>query len=1273
MAIEAPEQRQGQVEIQGNPNVAGRRVSLAAIDKIISLQPRDPDYPLDGSFESNYIGSNDYELKYTIAIALIEDGRYKNLRSLYQRFIRNGDQVDPHVSQLRDKLKLLATVTLVQSGEVKSDSPEAQEAEEQTLRFVDQNQQLRKLRPYLPIHIMGAITNVALYADLTDKQKREKLRSFTTRALLRPYLGDLLIQRPLGDIDFKDLVLLIPEEIFESRDAVVSNLIQNYFTTQAMQLFAADEAEGFARLQATINQEPSVVKRQFFEQIQQEFKEVANVCIPDKFKPTVKGWFTPISPMPLFRQKYFVHEFLKTKRKLLNGDTGATKTACAYLAMETTGAQRVTIIGPARARNTWPREAEKIFKEDSKPDVFAVRSAADLDNPRIESAPYVYIGSELLARAWNDSALYNRIKVAFDKRQTDGIILDESDEFRHKDTQGSKMLIDLITKMKSGIPMVALTATPISSSLEDLDITMALLYPDRFAMPQKYDGKKKTTFSVQALRDPNVAFSLLFGEKLMIQWNLEDLFGDRTPRLEYKRQPTPMRPAQQVIYEWCSELKLGTLAKIILLRSALFNPELIKRTVKESGLIPQSVYDQQQLGERLYELYDAYLNWTSEKDPAIPNESFSADWIAKFGERNLILQCFFDESLVDGIDSLVRRYPDIEKNWQSARALSGKYLALREFLESRVVKNGGRYTSSEKIFIVSPYHKQGVTRWLEDPQIKGEDLADNAWSLYEYIRSQWLPGLPRELAGNLDGSRSFDFRDREASLWREYGDRSLIEVASMKAVYESMDWAISDNPSTQGIEKMNVIFLGWPFGFDEFKQMTGRFLRPGQSKPVDIFVYESEGTIDQGLFEIVHMKDLLIQMVLAGAELSQEDQEFFRRSTMARRILLVEPNAGQAFLQSVVRRLRGAGEQESAAELSKTKDGQSFFELFAQVYFDEGRDEFRIVGNNAELMKNIILRSRPRRVLSIGAGSCLFARKMIQSGSEAEIDNLDMNEAILRLAKERYPEIGQVIKGPASNLDLRSETYDSIDCSFMLPWSKLLNGADGSPNELERVKIFLEMNRVLKTGGTAVLSLPDSSFDAETFVRFARTLETHFGFAILTPSGMSFATEVKPDKRIGWVITLQKVGFPNLSGINTSDLVLLTDERTIISKYKGERNGKPTIVKVDYPIFSSKQFEVYNPLTGETSTVDSPTLEEDLYQSPRDRVYQLKAVMNDIQRDRWTLLRRRLERELDRKYEDAEDLLAGIIFRRGFQRLSVWDEVIERILHADINRLLRNS
>lgn len=276
--------------------------------------------------------------------------------------------------------------------------------------------------------------------------------------------------------------------------------------------------------------------------------------------------------------------------------------------------------------------------------------------------------------------------------------------------------------------------------------------------------------------------------------------------------------------------------------------------------------------------------------------------------------------------------------------------------------------------------------------------------------------------------------------------------------------------------------------------------------------------------------------------------------------------------------------------------------------------------------------------------------------------------------KEKFPEIGQLITGLASDLKLPSETYDSADCSFVLPWSKLLSvdgNHENNPTELERVKILMEINRILKTGGMAVLSFPEISFDPDTFAKFTKSLEAHFGFNVLDPSGISYATEVTPHRRIGWIITLQKQGYPNFSGINCSHLTFLSDARTSVSKYKGEKDRGIQTIYVDYPIFSSKKFKVINPLTNQASNADSPTLEEDLYQSPRDRVDQLKTIMDDLKREKWNSLRRRIERELNRGYEDAEDLLAGMIFRRGFQRLA-WDEIIERILHSDINRLLRN-
>ena len=690
-------------------------ISQEVLEKIIALPSTDPDYPLEGSFEANFRSSNSFELKYVIARALITDGRYPNISALTRSFVPTGTPIEPEVKDLKGRLQLL----LVKEDRVGPFSDEAKEAEDAVLKYVDRNALLNKLRGILPIHVMGAITNALLFEDVTDEKKQEKLRSFTTRALLRPYLGDILVQRPQGELDFRDLVILVPDKVFKSGDTATAGIVRDYFISQAMKLFIDGEEAGFRRLNDSILLEHSPAKIPFLQAVESEFHEIDNVNIPPVFQPFVEGWFADKSPMPLFRQKYFVWEFLKNRRSFLNGDTGATKTACAYLAMESIGAQRVTIFGPAKARNTWPREAEKIFLEEDKPDVFTIRAAKDLEDPRVESTKYLYVGSELMGNAWNNPELYNRIKVALiDRRQTDGIIFDESDEFRHGGTGCTKMLVDMVKKMQEAysqrnpfeMPSIALTGTPISSSLEDMDITMALLYPDRFTLPrEKIDGK--FPFSIQALRDPKIAYFLLHGEKLMIQWSLDDLFGERAPRLpENPRTPIPMFPYQNVIYEWVAGLQqLGTLAKTRLLRSVLMNPELIKRVSKERGLIPQPSFDDEGLVNKLSELHQTWARWLVEKDPQIPDEPFSADWIAKFGERDLLLQCFFDERLVDGIDSLARRHPEISRDWYSMEAVSGKYLALKRFLEERIHRNGEGYETNEKIFIVSPYHKRGIT------------------------------------------------------------------------------------------------------------------------------------------------------------------------------------------------------------------------------------------------------------------------------------------------------------------------------------------------------------------------------------------------------------------------------------------------------------------------------------------------------------------------------------------------------------------------------------
>ncbi len=1256
------------------------RIDPAAINRFCE----DFDLPeLEHPFERDYQISENYEKKFILAEALIEDGRYlvRDPGFLVRHFVPKGKEVTAEARELRDVLHF----KLIEKGVIPEyKSQEEDQAQDAFLRAIQHDEELRNLGGVLPLPVFEIATRVRLWGNITDEEKLRKIRSFAMGALLRDELGAITVQMPIGEIDLRDIVLQFPEQVFKDTNYITSNIVRHYFTKQTLRLFINGEEEGFRRLHELVETEPSEAKKEFFSQLEQEFQQVKFTPIPNVFVDSIDIGDLAPSPMPLFMHKFLIDRFLRSRRKLWNGGTRATKTATFYQAVETIGAKKTVVFGPAKARNTWPREAGKLYKEGKKPDVFAVRSKYDLDNSRIETAQVVFIGAEFLGRAWGDQELHQKIKEAISRRKVDMVGLDESHEFRNQKAGCSLMLMELMDDIRDNyrqdqlleFPVIALTATPISTGLENVDITMAILYPERFVLPGKYEAGK-TTFSVQALRDPMIAFSLLYGEQLMDQWDVYDLFGERIPHPEYERVKVEMSPSQRVIYEWVRALPVNALAKIRLLRSVLLNPELIKKNIEEKGLAPE-VAPVGILKQQLQDLHHQWLDWIFEKDNRIPDELFSADWIAKYGGGELLLQSFFSTELSSGINTLAESIPDVANDWVKPIAVSPKYEFLMKFLQERVAldPNGQvteGFTPTERVFITVPYHRRGITRWIDDPNLKPEELDDNAWSLYEYMLTEWLPGLPSNMAITIDASRSFAARDRIAQLWRETEGEYAFVVSTMDTINESMDWAPRDTEENQNITTVNAISTHYPFTAEEFDQWAGRFIHPAMGKATRHLIVETEESFDTNSYDLVRLRSLIMQMTLAAVPFREQDREFYRASTTAKRIILTEPNVGQAFLRDVLRRLKGRGSQEAMAELSKNKNGRSGLELFAEFYMDDGRDEFRIQGNNNEMEKNIVLPFQPRKILSVGAGSCLFARKLRQAGYAGEIDNVDMNGVILRMAQERYPEIGTIRADFAESLSAPSDYYDLIEHGFVGPWTKRIDHKEKQPlNEVERVKYELEANRVLKLGGIRIETFPESAFDEETFKNRIQALTEHFGFRVIEPSGMSYATDLTPTRRIGWVITAQKVGVPNLSGLDLRALTFLSDERTKVSEPKEKRNGDPTVIRIDYPIFSSREFTVVNPLTQETSPVNP--IEDRPFESSRDLVNKIKDNLTLSQREKWNALRRDIERGIGRNYENSEEILAGIIHRRGGERLQDWDsfDIIRRV-NSDVIRFIRRN
>jgi len=175
-------------------------------------------------------------------------------------------------------------------------------------------------------------------------------------------------------------------------------------------------------------------------------------------------------------------------------------------------------------------------------------------------------------------------------------------------------------------------------------------------------------------------------------------------------------------------------------------------------------------------------------------------------------------------------------------------------------------------------------------------------------------------------------------------------------------------------------------------------------------------------------------------------------------------------------------------------------------------------------------------------------------------------EAGWQLAKQYG---GRMIVGKASNLspiEFPDGSYDLVDNSFALHWSKLEPNKNDRIESSERVKILTQINRVLKEGGRMILTLPETCFDERQFFRFVEALEKHFGFKIdRNLSGKSFGrSKLRLAKRLGWCIVATKVSNPNLSSLDINSLQFVNEQGNWVNASNHKKNGVGVQAR-DYP------------------------------------------------------------------------------------------------------------
>lgn len=1204
------------------------RVKPEVIEGIVGMQGLQREV-----FLKNYFESNDFVRKYRLARDLVLDGRFDRPSDLLGNFLHPRAEVPDDQQAVVEPLRERFHFLLIQKGLLPPSSMDADVSERILREELKRREDFRDLIDEgWPIEVVGQLMTVDLFTEITDSKKIEEYRAWTTRGIIREYLGVISGRSPRrDDMTVSDILDRIPKRIFSDPNGIKFHLVEHYIEQRLMRSITdAGLQEGLASIESVIDNSEDTDKKEFLHGLTDRFYDIATYPLDGEFKGTVtlKG---QEKPFPSFEQRTFCYDFIRNGTRLLAAETGLGKTGTAFLAMENSDAERVLVIAPAGGKETWALEDEKLFKQSEN--VYIVDGSQDIETALASGKKYIVVSQELLGLTEHDPRLAKNLDRLVQEAGIDGAIIDEIDNLNNPKAISAQTAVRLVNQIRQNYeskkqkpeveaPIVGLTATPIRSRLSDLNVAMGLLYPDKYAISHGDSTATRKTFSDSHLNRPDLVYFTLIGEKRMFRW--EQATG--VQEFKYETVPVEVSAFEEYLYTFiANEVPTDQLNKIRILEDCLFNPLLIKAEVRTlaRGSIP--TFDIDQTMRRISRVVAEWKKIRNIKEPNSIEDFLSADRLVELGLGDIVLATFFSDLLENGIDTLVDELTqgsqdaslqELRRFWRP-RGISTKYKTLREMVEESLEWKTGLdgKPARQKVFIVSPSRKQGRTGNVLQREISGEDGSRrNLYAQYELDTindsnlvahvKDWSTGYCGEedillLDGTVTVGRP---RDMVIGRWVNDPNASVL-VVTLEATYQSRDFTLNaiEDETGRSISGVRKIFLAPPWYYQQLKQMGGRSQRQGQLVPVDVKVLQSRDLIDQGKGEAVLYTYLLSRMALSGIVLSPGEQVFFDSKRLGNRIPL--QSAESRFLRDALNWVRGAGENKLEDYLKKRasfREETTQDQLIAEKFFDNGKDEFHITGYNAELVAYLSksLVGFDSKILSLGAGTLLLQRKLKKG-----VDNVDLNPHMMDAGWVLAGQYGgSKIEGKASSLSeetFPNGSYDLVDCAFALHWSKLESSDNGNVVSSERVKILSQVHRVLKNNGAFILTLPEKSLDNEKFETFCTALEEHFGFQVDRAfSGRSFGrSKIGLAKRLGWCIVGRKVTNINLDGLALNNLEFANETGEWIStgtkKKKGSGKG---IQGRDYPIPGLElQFDQYE-IINDRQEVTVITYQDDIVQ-----------------------------------------------------------------------------
>ena len=266
----------------------------------------------------------------------------------------------------------------------------------------------------------------------------------------------------------------------------------------------------------------------------------------------------------------------------------------------------------------------------------------------------------------------------------------------------------------------------------------------------------------------------------------------------------------------------------------------------------------------------------------------------------------------------------------------------------------------------------------------------------------------------------------------------------------------------------NVIHLNDPWTKFDKDQQIARTYRPRLDHPIRTTSIRMKNSFEEAQADYMEKKYKAIMKLLRCIPISEMNKRLLEEdATTEKKVAEQNPELAKEYLSKVQRYNRMFGSLKQIGEKRFKEFLEENADLYAESYRVLGTRSYH--GNNVRVtsaLLNAMIKEKEQEMESVQILDVASGPKMLQRHSDAElgsrIASIDINPLHFKSLENK----DNAMIGSFLDIPVESGSLDYCTMGFALDYTRLVK----RENNYERIQVLAEMNRVLKTGGRAIIS-----------------------------------------------------------------------------------------------------------------------------------------------------------------------------------------------------------